>query len=126
MLTTFKLIGLQFNLNDDVIHKLSTIYIKECNSYENTIKYYNNRTILNYGNDLHNHRIKMDLVDNEFNYCLNIYINNNTTKFSNLLFRIFEISVQYNRTLIDKFIEKNGLKQFVLYINTILYVKNHN
>lgn len=125
MLTTFKLISSQFNLNDDVIQKMSEIYIEDCNSYENTIKYYNERNILYLGSDYHNHRIKMDLVDNEFNYCLNIYINNNHTNYSNLLFRIFEISLEYNRTLINNFIEKDGLKNFPLHINNIIYVKNH-
>ena len=123
-LTTFKLIGSQFNLNDDMIHKLSEIYIEDCNSYENTIKYYNNRNRIYLGTDFHNHRVKMDLVNTEFNYCLNIYINNKHTNYTNLLFRIFEISVKYNLTLIDKYLKKDGLKDFVLHIKNILYVKN--
>ena len=118
-LTTFKLIGSEFNLNDDIIQKMSEIYIEDCNSYENTIKYYNDRNRIYLGTDFHNHRVKMDLVDNEFNYCLNVYINNNHTNYSNLLFRIFEMSVKYNHTLIDKFIEKDSLKEFVLHIKNI-------
>ena len=120
-LTTFEKIGEQFNLNDHIISKMSEIYIKDCNSYDNTLKYYNNRYQFIYNNDYHNHRIKMDLVDSEFrNYIVNFLNSNiklellNTRDFIRM-YPILGTNFYYNK-LLDYVIKINKFKNIIRFI----------
>lgn len=121
-LTTFKKIGEQFNLNDDIITKISDIHIKECNSYDNTLKYYENRYQLIYNNDYHNHRIKMDLVDSQFKNYIKRFLQtelilNIIDRFNNI--RIYQINIfniRYYDKILDFSINKNKFKDIIKFI----------
>lgn len=121
-LTTFKKIGEQFNLNDDIITKISDIHIKECNSYDNTLKYYENRYQLIYNNDYHNHRIKMDLVDSQFKNYIKRFLQselilNIIDRFNNI--RIYQINIfniMYYDKILDFSINKNKFKNIIKFI----------
>ena len=125
-LTTFEKIGEQFNLNDHIISKMSEIYIKYCNSYDNTLKYYENRYQFIYNNDYHNHRIKMDLVDSEFrNYIVNFLSSNiklellNTRDFIRM-YPILGTNFYYNK-LLDYVIKINKFKNVIRFIKLNKY-----
>ena len=129
-LTTFEKIGDSYNLPDDIIDRISDIYMKDCFSYENTLKYYTKRTNFYNHNYYHQHRIKMYIVDSEFKHYLRSFFS-----YQNLLLTVgsHNISFYYmnnhnedilynilfNRSL-DLYIN-NGIRTFIKYLK---YNKN--
>lgn len=110
-LTTFEKIGEQYNLPDDVIDRLSDLYIEECLSYDNALKYHTERKKIFINNHYHLHRIKMYLVDCEFKSLLRRYLS-----YKNLL---YDISF-YNIIYINQHNEHDAMMEYDALFNLSL------
>ena len=126
-LTTFEKIGDEYDLSDDIIDKISDLYMKDCFSYKNTLKYHIERQILIFNNDYHYHRIRMHLVDCEFKNSLRSFLS-----YQNLLLTLgsnnissFYMNRQHEDMLFDILFNislethmKHGMGNFIRYLKT--------